>query len=187
MYLDTDPLKALSALIGHDYELVHEVAIRYPDPLDQTPEAFRSYREWCDINLRLANAASALAEELKSVNATDCHNGFEERLGLSVSELNAFAALCYEERDGLSWELERSPRRGGKRRDALIVASIVHDIFAEIDRPISAQHVSGEPVAEFGKTVKAALQIWKIHSDWRRASEAAIRGERIFAVRSDAN
>ncbi len=95
-----------------------------------------------------------------------------------IKDLERLANSCYEDAKGLSKELKAKSRKGGKRRDAIIVASVVYDVFNATGRQISAQHVSGLPVTEFGKTVAHALELWNISADWRRASEAVVKGER---------
>ena len=178
----TDPAQRLADYLNCDFALVDKVAERYPDPDEQSPEAFEDYKVSV-LNLRkVGNASSELAATMV-LPGVQTYN-LEARLGVSVERVKDFSRHCYQEEEDLNFELKRMPRKGGKRRDALIVATIVHDVFVALGREISAQHVSGQPVSDYGSAVQHALFLWKIRSDWRRPSEAAIKGERVYSVRN---
>ena len=178
---EDDPAIAFAKYLGCEVDCVFRVIGNYPELSEETPEAFQDYQKFIAESLRIGNAASALAQAIsKSEQATS--TGLENRLGVSVDRIRRFAESCFDESEAFAREIKQKPRRGGKRRDALVVAGFVHDLFVRLDRPISAQHVSGEPVSAYGLAVEKALKIWSIEADWRRPSEAAIKGERIYSV-----
>jgi hypothetical protein len=175
---DGDPIYILAKHLNCDPEIVNLAMQDYPMPDEQTPEAFELYKTTVANDLRLAKAASSLASALAHLDDSE-RRIILKHDGLSTEQLKNFATKRYAEADSLQNDINGMRRNGGKRRDAIIVASIVHETFLATGREISAQHVSGAPVSEFGQTVVFALKLWGIKADWRRASEAVVRGERV--------
>lgn len=176
--LANDPIYKLADFLGCDPEIIDDALCEYPSPEEETPEAHASYKQSIFDHTRIANLASSLAQEINRSESSSNFAGQKSKCGVTANSLENLARICYENANGLGKELQLKSRKGGKRRDAIVVASVVYDVFIATGRPISAQHVSGSPVTEFGKTVAYALKLWNVSADWRRASEAVVKGER---------
>jgi hypothetical protein len=168
------PAVVFARYLGCDEDLIYDKISEYPEPFHESPEMFRSYTADMAENTRIGNAASELAV---AISKSKDSKRVERILGASVDDIRRLAAFFFQERDDLAVELTHKPRQGGKRRDALIVASFVRDVFVSLGIPVSAQHISGQPTSHYGRAVREALGFWMVNVDWRRPSEAAIRGE----------